>query len=169
MFMLKKVYEYMHEEFFHFFFVILFFTFFCWHSESIVLFVIVEFIWNLFLKMIDVANPEIIVKTGALLIFFFKTFLMHMNEFISGWNMWDGRLKRFERKLGSHNLTYVIIHMPFENVMHREKWNLPQFCEWLICRVKWGLIGATLYREKFASLKGKINENCPNLYVQGEG
>jgi len=34
--------------------------------------------------MIDVANPEIIVKTGALLIFFFKTFLMHMNEFISG-------------------------------------------------------------------------------------
>jgi len=34
--------------------------------------------------MMNVANPEVIVKIGALLTFFFKTFLMHVHESIGG-------------------------------------------------------------------------------------
>jgi len=42
-------------------------------SELIILSVIVEFIQNLFLKMRDGANPEVVVKTETLLTVPFKT------------------------------------------------------------------------------------------------
>jgi len=101
------MHEYMGSTLFIFLFLALFYSFFISFS-----YFDVDIRSRLFLKMRDVANPEVNVKTGALLTSSFETFLMHVLESMGGRNMWDRKLKRFKRKLGFHNLIYVIIHMP---------------------------------------------------------